>query len=199
MHGEVQDPWAHLNPALECLVEGRTREACRGLGRRGDALHVGGGVVYGGAAPARVQDEVADATVGLGRRLLQRVFGFAGATLSVPTWLTALHSVGRFRDLSQLSLTERIGVDGDMLDEHQTQTRERRDVGLISAHNVKPSARHDVLNKLLVLNHYCRQQEIERSIHAAKSHHKSKSPSHSSAGSPALDDGFLFPRPDTLF
>ena len=31
---------------------------------------------YGGAVLARVRDEAADATVGLGRRLLQRVFGF---------------------------------------------------------------------------------------------------------------------------
>jgi hypothetical protein len=30
---------------------------------------------YGGAVLAKVQDEAADATVGLGRRLLQRVFG----------------------------------------------------------------------------------------------------------------------------
>ena len=30
---------------------------------------------YGGAVLARVRDEAADATVGLGRRLLQRVFG----------------------------------------------------------------------------------------------------------------------------
>ena len=30
---------------------------------------------YGGAVLAKVQDEAADATVGLGRRLLQRIFG----------------------------------------------------------------------------------------------------------------------------
>ena len=30
---------------------------------------------YGGAVLAKVRDEAADATVGLGRRLLQRVFG----------------------------------------------------------------------------------------------------------------------------
>ena len=33
---------------------------------------------YGGAVLARVRDEAADATVGLGRRLLQRVFGTRG-------------------------------------------------------------------------------------------------------------------------
>ena len=30
---------------------------------------------YGGAVLAKVQDDAADATVGLGRRLVQRVFG----------------------------------------------------------------------------------------------------------------------------
>jgi hypothetical protein len=33
---------------------------------------------YGGAVLARVRDEAADATVGLGRRLLQRIFGTKG-------------------------------------------------------------------------------------------------------------------------
>ena len=33
---------------------------------------------YGGAVLARVRDEAADATVGLGRRLLQRIFGTRG-------------------------------------------------------------------------------------------------------------------------
>ena len=33
---------------------------------------------YGGAVLAKVRDEAADATVGLGRRLLQRVFGTRG-------------------------------------------------------------------------------------------------------------------------
>jgi hypothetical protein len=33
---------------------------------------------YGGAVLAKVRDDAADATVGLGRRLLQRVFGSRG-------------------------------------------------------------------------------------------------------------------------
>ena len=37
---------------------------------------------YGGAVLAKVRDEAADATVSLGRRLLQRVFGSLGAGVS---------------------------------------------------------------------------------------------------------------------
>jgi hypothetical protein len=39
---------------------------------------------YGGAVLVRVRDEAADTTVGLGRRLLQRVFGSRGATEPLP-------------------------------------------------------------------------------------------------------------------
>jgi hypothetical protein len=40
--------------------------------------------VYGGAVLAKVRDEAADATVGLGRRLLQRVFGTRGQGEPLP-------------------------------------------------------------------------------------------------------------------
>lgn len=39
---------------------------------------------YGGAVLVRVRDEAADTTVGLGRRLLQRVFASHGATEPLP-------------------------------------------------------------------------------------------------------------------
>jgi dienelactone hydrolase len=39
---------------------------------------------YGGAVLTRVRDEAADATVGLGRRLLQRIFGSRGETEPLP-------------------------------------------------------------------------------------------------------------------
>jgi hypothetical protein len=45
---------------------------------------------YGGAVLARVRDEAADATVGLGRRLLQRVFGSRGEAEPLPDPLAAL-------------------------------------------------------------------------------------------------------------
>jgi hypothetical protein len=45
---------------------------------------------YGGAVLAKVRDEAADATVGLGRRLLQRVFGSHGDNEPLPGPLGAL-------------------------------------------------------------------------------------------------------------
>jgi hypothetical protein len=39
---------------------------------------------YGGAVLARVRDDAADATVGLGRRLLQRIFGTNGEAEPLP-------------------------------------------------------------------------------------------------------------------
>jgi ABC-type phosphate transport system substrate-binding protein len=45
---------------------------------------------YGGAVLAKVRDDTADATVGLGRRLLQRVFGSRGKGEPLPDPLSAL-------------------------------------------------------------------------------------------------------------
>lgn len=45
---------------------------------------------YGGAVLSKVQDDAADATVGLGRRLLQRVFGRQGEDEPLPAPLAAL-------------------------------------------------------------------------------------------------------------
>jgi hypothetical protein len=45
---------------------------------------------YGGAVLAKVRDDAADATVGLGRRLLQRVFGQRAADEPPPAPLAAL-------------------------------------------------------------------------------------------------------------
>jgi hypothetical protein len=39
---------------------------------------------YGGAVLARVRDETADATIGLGRRLLQKIFGHRGEAEPLP-------------------------------------------------------------------------------------------------------------------
>jgi hypothetical protein len=45
---------------------------------------------YGGAVLAKVRDDAADATVGVGRRLLQRIFGHRPADEPLPTPLAAL-------------------------------------------------------------------------------------------------------------
>ena len=62
---------------------------------------------------------------------------------------------------------------------------------------ISPQARIDVLDKLLALNHYRHQQELERGLHTKKKpRSKSKPATHDA---PALDDGTLFPPPDALF
>jgi hypothetical protein len=45
---------------------------------------------YGGAVLAKVRDDAADATVGIGRRLLQRVFGCREEGEALPVQLAAL-------------------------------------------------------------------------------------------------------------
>jgi hypothetical protein len=45
---------------------------------------------YGGAVLAKVRDDAADATVGVGRRLLQRIFGHRAADEPLPAPLAAL-------------------------------------------------------------------------------------------------------------
>lgn len=45
---------------------------------------------YGGAVLAKVRDDAADATVGVGRRLLQRVFGHRAADEPLPETLAVL-------------------------------------------------------------------------------------------------------------
>jgi hypothetical protein len=45
---------------------------------------------YGGAVLAKARDEAADATVGLGRRLLQRIFGSGGEGEPLPEPLSVL-------------------------------------------------------------------------------------------------------------
>jgi hypothetical protein len=62
---------------------------------------------------------------------------------------------------------------------------------------ISPEARIEVLDKLLALNHYRHQQELERGLHAKKKPRPKPNPATQHA--PALDDGTLFPPPDALF
>lgn len=65
---------------------------------------------------------------------------------------------------------------------------------------ISPQARTDVLDKLLALNHYRHQQELASGV-LTKKKPKGRGPKASPAIQeiPALDDGTLFPPPDTLF
>jgi hypothetical protein len=62
---------------------------------------------------------------------------------------------------------------------------------------ISPQARTDVLDKLLALNHYRHQQELTSGLHNKKKSRSKRSPA--TQDGPTLDDGTLFPPPDTLF
>jgi hypothetical protein len=62
---------------------------------------------------------------------------------------------------------------------------------------ISPQARTDVLDKLLALNHYRHQQELASGL-LNKKKPRAK-PRSATQDAPTLDDGILFPPPDTLF
>jgi hypothetical protein len=64
---------------------------------------------------------------------------------------------------------------------------------------ISPQARIDVLDKLLALNHYRYQQEVERGLHNKKPLRKPKTTRTSSPAPGSVDDGALFAPPDALF
>ena len=69
---------------------------------------------YGGAVLAKVRDDAADATVGLGRRLLQRVFGHHGENEPLPEPLAELVSYPDDTDvLASLRLAIRRQLEAD--------------------------------------------------------------------------------------
>jgi hypothetical protein len=69
---------------------------------------------YGGAVLVRVRDEAADATVGLGRRLLQRIFGTRGDGEPLPGPLADLAADPRDADaLAAVRLVVRKALAAD--------------------------------------------------------------------------------------
>ena len=69
---------------------------------------------YGGAVLAKVRDEAADATVGLGRRLLQRIFGTRGEVEPLPGPLADLVADPRDTDALaavRLAVRKALGAD----------------------------------------------------------------------------------------
>ena len=67
---------------------------------------------------------------------------------------------------------------------------------------INPQARTDVLDKLLALNHYRYQRELESGLHAQKvrsAPRRKNTVRARSEGTPRLHDGGLFPPPDALF
>jgi hypothetical protein len=75
---------------------------------------------YGGAVLAKVRDDAADATVGVGRRLLQRVFGRRAADEPLPASLAALAAdLGDADALGTVrwSMRQALEADAAMLEE----------------------------------------------------------------------------------
>jgi hypothetical protein len=75
---------------------------------------------YGGAVLAKVRDDAADATVGIGRRLLQRVFGHRAADEPLPAPLAALAAdLGDADALGMVrwAIRQALEADAEMLEE----------------------------------------------------------------------------------
>jgi hypothetical protein len=71
---------------------------------------------YGGAVLAKVRDDAADATVSVGRRLLQRVFGHQAEVEPLPQPLAALAADPRDADaLGMLRWTMRQALEADAM------------------------------------------------------------------------------------
>jgi hypothetical protein len=69
---------------------------------------------YGGAVLARARDQAADATIGLGRRLLQRIFGHRDAAEPLPEPLADLAAnPGDADALAAVRLAIRKALDAD--------------------------------------------------------------------------------------
>jgi dienelactone hydrolase len=75
---------------------------------------------YGGAVLAKVRDDVADATVSLGRRLLQRVFGHTEEAEPLPAPLAALSADPADADAAAVvrwAMRQALEADATMLEE----------------------------------------------------------------------------------
>jgi hypothetical protein len=75
---------------------------------------------YGGAVLAKVRDDAADATVGVGQRLLQRVFGRRTAGEPLPAPLAALAADPGDADalgLARWAMRQALEADAAMLEE----------------------------------------------------------------------------------
>jgi dienelactone hydrolase len=75
---------------------------------------------YGGAVLAKVRDDAADATVGVGRRLLQRVFGHRTADEPLPAPLAALAADLDDADalgMVRWAIRQALEADAEMLEE----------------------------------------------------------------------------------
>ena len=85
---------------------------------------------YGGAVLAKVRDDAADATVGVGRRLLQRVFGHRTADEPLPAPLAALAAdLGDADALGMVrwAIRQSLEADAEMLEEVKSMLASAQD------------------------------------------------------------------------
>jgi hypothetical protein len=93
---------------------------------------------YGGAVLAKVRDDAADATVGVGRRLLQRVFGHRKEDEPLPVPLAALAADptdSDALDMMRWAMRQALEADAAMLEEVKSMLAS--DEGVIVKQNVR--------------------------------------------------------------
>jgi len=87
---------------------------------------------YGGAVLAKVRDDAADATVGVGRRLLQRVFGHREEGEPLPAPLAALAADPADADAAAVvrwAMRQALEADAAMLEEVKTMLASAQGAG----------------------------------------------------------------------
>jgi hypothetical protein len=86
---------------------------------------------YGGAVLTKVRDDAADATVGIGRRLLQRVFGRQSEDARLPAPLAALAADPGDADalgLVRWTMRQALEADAEMREEVKSMLASAQDV-----------------------------------------------------------------------
>jgi len=108
---------------------------------------------YGGAVLAKVRDDAAEATVGVGRRLLQRVYGHRAADEPLPAPLAALAAEPGDADaLGMVRWTMRQALEADavMLEEVRSMLASAQ--GVIVKQNVRAGRDAYVAGRDMTIN-----------------------------------------------
>jgi hypothetical protein len=108
---------------------------------------------YGGAVLAKVRDDAAEATVGVGRRLLQRVYGHRAADEPLPAPLAALAAdPGDADALGMVRWTMRQALEADavMLEEVRSMLASAQ--GVIVKQNVRAGRDAYVAGRDMTIN-----------------------------------------------
>jgi hypothetical protein len=109
---------------------------------------------YGGAVLAKVRDDAADATVGVGRRLLQRVFGRRPADGPLPASLAALVADPGNADalgMVRWAIRQALEADAAMLEEVKSVLASAQ--GTVVKQNVRAGRDAYVAGRDMTINH----------------------------------------------